>query len=449
MRLRFNLHILKVVWAMTWPTVTYSVLESLVGLTDVYMVGRLGKDAVAGVGLSNQVLMLVMVTAFAVTAGTTTLVAQFVGAGNREEAGETGRQTLLAMFAVSWIVAIPMVVLAGPALRVMGAAPAVLAHGAPYMRIVFGGIVVTSLNFATSAVFRGAGDMITPLKIAGGVCVLNVGVNYLYIFGPGPFPAMGAAGAAVGTVVSRGIGGVVAVWLLSRPGGRIAVRWANGFRFRGDLLRRMLRIGLPSAGSGLLRNGSRTLFFRVVTATASAAVAVPALVVAFRLRMIVIFPALAFQVAATTLVGQAIGRGDHDQAERLGWEAVKLCTLIMLVLSAIMFGVAHPLSVLFHKDPAVHPQSVEVIRFVAIGQVFSAIAIAASGALAGAGDTRPAFSYTAITEWLLTLPPAYVLANIVGLDASGAWWPLAVAPAVQAALFIRRFAGGKWRHIQV
>ena len=447
MRLRFDAYLLKTVWALTWPTVTYSVLESLVGLADVYMVGRLGKDAVSGVGLSNQVLMLVMVGAFAVTAGTTTLVAQFVGAGNREEAGETGRQALLAMFAVSWLIAIPMVLLSGAALRAMGAPQAALTHGVPYMRIVFGGVVVTSLNFASSAVFRGAGDMITPLKIAAGVNVLNVVLNYLYIFGPGPFPALGAAGAAVGTVVSRGIGGLTAVYLLSRPGGLIDVRWANGFRFRGDLLRRMLRIGLPAAGTGLLRNGSRTLFFRVVTATASAAVALPALTVAFRVRMIVVFPALGFQVAATTLVGQAIGRGDRDQAERLGWEAVKLCAVIMFVLSGIMFVGAWPLTKFFHKDPTVYASSLQVLRFVAVGQVFSAIAIAAGGALAGAGDTRPAFVYTAITEWLLTLPTAYVLANVVGLDAAGAWWPLAIAPVVQAALLVGRFAGGKWRRI--
>ena len=115
--------------------------------------------------------------------------------------------------------------------------------------------------------FRGAGDMLTPLKIAVVINLLNMILNYLFIFGPGPFPALGVKGAAVGTVSARGLGGLVAVLVLSRPGGRIRVRWANGFRLRWDLLRRMFRIGLPAAGAGLFRNGARVLFFWVVART--------------------------------------------------------------------------------------------------------------------------------------------------------------------------------------
>lgn len=454
MRLRFELEILRDVWAMTWPTITYSVLESLVLLTDVYMVGRLGtavaKDAVSAVGISSQIMMLVMVSAFAVTVGTATLVAQFIGAGKRVEAGETARQALLAIFAVSWLLAVPMVVLSAPILRAMGADAGVLRFGVPYMQISFAGVVMVSLNFATSAIFRGSGDMITPLKIAAVINVLNLGLNYALIFGCGPFPALGVSGAALGTVISRGIGGVVAVYLLSRPGGRIQVRWANGLRPNWDVLRRMLRIGLPAAGTGLLRNGARTLFLRVLTATAaSSSAAVSAYVVASRLSMTVILPALAFQAAATTLVGQAIGRGDRDQAERLAWEAIKLCALVMLVVSAALFFAAWPLTRFFHSDHAVYGASVQVIRFVAVGQVFASIAIVTSGALAGAGDTRPAFAYTAITDWGLTLPVAWALAIGLGLGASGAWWPLAIAPGVQAVLLVGRFARGAWRHITV
>jgi len=291
--------------------------------------------------------------------------------------------------------------------------------------------------------------MLTPLKIAAVINVLNMVLNYLFIFGPGPFPRLGVVGAAVGTVSARGLGGLVAVLILSRPGGRIRVRWANGFRLRWDLLRRMFRIGLPAAGAGLFRNGARVLFFRVVAATASWAVAIPALTVAFRLRMIVIMPALAFQVAATALVGQAIGRGDKDHAQRLGWEAIKLCGLVMLILSGAVFAAAEPISQLFHREEAVRAACVVVLRFVAFAQVFSALSIVSGGALAGAGDTRPALLYTIISQWLILLPLAVLLALVLKWDALGAWWAWGVAAVPHAALGLARFASGKWRRIQV
>jgi len=449
MRLLPERELVKAVWSLAWPTVTYALLQSLVQMADVFMVGRLGRDAISGVGFSLQLMMLLMIGALAVSTGATTLVAQLVGAGEKREAGEAGRQAIITMFMFAGAVSVPVVILARPALRLMGADPPVLAHGVPYMQITFAGVALMGLNFAASAVFRGAGDVKTPVKIAAVTNAVNLVLNYLLIFGPGPVPALGVAGAALGTVSARGVAGIVSVVLLSRKGGKIRVRWANRLTLRPDLLRRMLRVGLPSAGAGFFRNGARVLFFRVVAATASHAVAIPALTVAFRMRMLAVMPALAFQVAATTLVGQAIGAGDRDRAGRLGWAAIRMCALIMVVVSAAVFVAARPITLLFHRDPSVYATSIQVLRSVAFGQVFSAVSIVTGGALAGAGDTRPALAYTVISQWLILLPLSILFGLVLGWDATGAWWAWAVAAVPHAGLALARFASGHWRRIRV
>jgi putative MATE family efflux protein len=449
MRLGFDGKLMRVVWSLAWPTVAFSVLQSLLEMADFLMVRHLGKEAQAAVGFSQQFMMLVMIGALAVTAGTTTLVAQLIGAGRREEAGEAGRQGIVSIVLIGAVLAVPVVLAARPALTWMGAHDAVLAHAVPYLQLVFGGVPLVALNFVTSATFRGAGDVRTPLKIAAVANVANLGLNYAFIFGVGPLPAMGVPGAALGTVIARGISGMMGVAILSRPGGRVQVRWHHGLAFRGGLLRRMMRVGLPAAGAGLFRNGARFFYFKIVAATASYAAAIPALTGAMRMHMVVVMPALAFQVAATTLVGQAIGRGDRDEAERLGWEAIKFCAVIILIASAVQFVAAGRVAALFHREADVRAVSRQVLRFVAFGEVFMAISIAAGGALAGAGDTRPTLVYTFISQWVILLPLAAVLALTLHLDALGAWWAWSASAVPNAGLTVARFASGKWRHIVV
>ena len=450
MNWRFDRELLRVVWRLAWPTVVYSLLQTLVGLVDVYMVGRLGPEAIAAVGFSLQILMLVMVGALAVSTGTTTLVAQFTGAGRREDAGRVAGQALISMSAFGVVIGVFGVLVGRQFLVLLGAAGPVLSRGSPYLRLMLGGAALPLLNFTVAAIFRGAGDTLTPLKIALGVNAINVVGNYLFIFGPGPFPRLEVTGAAVGTLLARTVGAGVGIALL--VSGRYRAHCRLGGK-RGlldlPLIKRMLAIGLPAAVQGFFRSGARLLFFRIVAASVAGTAATAALTIGFRVRLLTIMPSLAFQVAATALVGQRIGARDHEQAEGYGWETVKLSTAIMVVVAAALWLFAPTVIGIFTDDPAVVAVGGTMLRFFAVGQFFSTISITAGGGLIGAGDTRPPLYYTVISQWFLMLPLAWLLMRSAGLDPQGAWLAWAVAPVVQAALTLQRFRSGKWKRIEV
>ena len=450
MNWRFDRELLARVWQLAWPTVIYSLLQTLVGLVDIYMVGRLGKDAIAAVGFSQQILMLIMIGALAVNTGTITLVAQFIGAGKRDHAGRVAGQALLSMFALGVAVAIPGVLLGRGLLVLLGARGSVLDQGSPYLRLMLGGSSLMMLNFAVAFIFRGAGNAVTPLKIALGVNAINVVGNWLFIFGIGPFPMLGVTGAAVGTLVARAVGATVGIALLTTGWYRVRLRFDGGAGLVDfPLVRRILNIGLPAAVQGFFRNGARVLFFRIVAGSVLGTTATAALTVGSRLRMLTIMPSLAFQVAAAALVGQSIGAKDWKQAEGYGWETVRLCTAIMVVVTVPLVVFASQLIHVFTNDAEVIDVGTTMLRFFAVGQLFSAVSIASSGGLVGAGDTRPPLYYTIVSQWLLMLPLAWVLVHKAGLDPEGAWMAFAIAPVLQTALTLQRFRSGKWKHIKV
>ncbi len=449
MNWRFDRELLGTVWRLAWPTVLYSLSQSLIGLVDLFMVRRFGKDATAGLGFGVHVLMLVSIGALAVSTGTITLVAQFTGAERSRDASRVAAQSILMMFGLGVVVVVPGVLLSRQMLILLGARGMALTYGDAYLTLMLWGGPLMLTNFAIFGIFRGAGDTLTPLKIGLVVNVINVIGNWLFINGIGPLPMLAVAGAAVGTLIARFLGMVIGVSLLASGRFAVGLRFdgAEG-RFNFPLIRRMLRIGLPAAMQGFFRNGARVLLLRIVAGSVLGTTVTAAYAIGGRLRMLTIMPALAFQVAATALVGQGIGAKDLKRAEGIGWETVKLCTVVMLPVTLALCVFAGPLVGVFQKDPDVVRVGTTMMYFFAVSQFFSAVGIASSGGLVGAGDTRPPLYYTVVSQWFIMLPLAYLLRE-AGFDPLGIWTAWLIAPAIQAALTLRRFQSGKWKEIRV
>jgi Na+-driven multidrug efflux pump len=308
--------------------------------------------------------------------------------------------------------------------------------------------------------FRGAGDVWTPLKVALGVCLLHVGLNYLFIHGVGPLPAFEVAGAAIGTVAARAFGALTCLGILLRGRGPLRLTFASpaagngseaGDNRRGwdwPLIGRMLRIGIPMALAGILRNGSRVVFLAIVGASALGVALQAAVGVGMQMRQLSILPALAFQVATAALVGQAIGRADYQEAEVLGRRSVQLLGVLMAVVVVFIIALAEPLAALFIDSPEAATLGAKVLRWFAVAQLLSALNIATQGALMGAGDTGPALRYTLISEWgvMLALAYAALRADAWLPDSLLAAWTL--APALTLILIQRRWRSGVWKGLR-
>lgn len=436
------------IWSLSWPTVLFSALEASLGLADLLMVRSLGPEATAAVGLCRQVTFLIDSVVVALATGVIAVVSQAVGANRWDTVGQVLRQSCLLLVLVALPVSVVGAVASGTLLTALNADAPTIAHAAPYLRVYFLGIVFAWAGVVGAAFFRSLGDALTPLKLATGVACLNVPLNYFLIHGQGPIPAFGVEGAALGTVAAR-ICGAIAFFLLLKRRTRLHAelkRVSCGFfSYDGQLIGRILRIGTPMALAGLVRNGSRLVFLTIIGAGAMGMTLHAAVGVGLQVRLLSVLPALAFQVATATLVGQAIGRGDFEEAHRLGRRSVQLLALIMLAIVATIIAFAEPLARLLIEDTATAAVTATVLRWFAVAQLFSSLNITVQGALLGAGDTLPNLRYTFFTQWIVMLPLTLITSSIGAWQLHGPLLAWTVAPAILLVLLTRRFTSEGWK----
>jgi putative MATE family efflux protein len=437
----------QVVWQLAWPAVLTMMLQFLNGLVDMFFVGRLGPSALAAVGMGSQVVMLLMGASMAVTTGCTAIVARYAGAGDRATAGEAARQSLLLAIGFSFALGLALWLLRARVMLWMGAAPEVVRPGAMYLALTALGITPYFALLVFIAVFQGLGDMRRPLAIMLVVNGANIAGDCLFIRGWGSVPAMGVAGAGLASSSARVLGAAMAAVWLARTG---VWRWgAPGWRPRSRWFARILRIGNPAALQSVLRSLAHTSYTRMLAESLQGTAAVAALSVGIRAEGLGYMPAVAYGRAATTLVGQSLGSGRPDRAERSGWLCTWQSMSIICVLSALFFLLAPAIAGWFSDDPRVLALAISYLRINALGEPFLAFSIVLGGALQGAGDTRFQAVVAILTMWLLRLPVTYWFCLRLGYGAVAAWWTMAGTTVVQGLLIAAWFRRGSWRSTEV
>ena len=436
----------RVIWTLAWPVILTFLLESLVGVIDTLMVGRLGAGAVAAVGVGAQVLSAVSVTMTAIGTGTLALVARHIGAGDRAEAEEVLRQSVLAAWGLSVVVVLPVVAFAEPMVAAFGVDRSVVQDGAAFVRWVMPSIPQAAVLFVIGSALRAAGDTRTPLLIGVGVNVLNVIGNYGLIFGRFGLPALGVRGSALATTCAFTVGAVVGVGLLL--GDRVALRLTlRRMRIHAPIVRRVFAVGYPAAAEQLLMQLG--FFFYLAVAARYGTSAVAAYFIGVRILALSFLPGFGFAAAAAALVGQSLGGADPARAEASGWEATRMAVHLMSACGAVLFVAARPIATLFVDDATVVEHTVSFIRTLAAAQPLMAIDFTLGGALRGAGDTRWPLVSVFVGFYGCRLAFAYVAAVVMHLSLAWVWFALMGDYLARSALKAWRFKGGRWKHVVV
>jgi len=434
------------VWVLAWPAILTFGLESLVGLVDTLMVGRLGAQPLAGVGVGAQILHGVHVVVIAVGGGTIALVARFVGAGARHEAERVLTQSIYAAALLGAAIALPMYYWAGEAVAAFGVDPVVVREGAGYLRFLMIGLPCAAAFEIFAAAFRGAGDMRTPLLIGAIINVFNVVANYALIFGGFGFSAMGARGSGLASSLAFTLGLLLAIVAMRRRGA--VLRPGTGaLAFDVGLTRRILRIGFPAAiEQCFLQVG---FFFYLFIASKYGTDAMAAYFIGVRVLALSFLPGLGFGAAASTIVGQSLGAGRGLEAQRGGWDAVRLAVFLMSGIGVVIFVTAEQIAGAFVDDARVIADAVPFIRVLALAQPLMALDFTLSGALRGAGDTRYPLFVLIAGFYGARLGCAYIAAYVLDLGLTWVWLSLLGDYAVRATLKILRFRGGRWQRVKV
>lgn len=442
--------LIREVWKLALPVIVTNLLQSLVDTVDVFMVGRLGPIAIAAVGMSSAIRMLVLVMLLSVAAGAMSLIAQAKGARDPERMSFVTRQAISSGLLISLVLTAAGLLLARPLLALVnsGGEPEAVELGVAYLRILFLGTPFLVLNLVFNRLMQGAGDMVTPLTLTAGMNVLNVLLNFVLMFGAGPIPAMGVSGAALGTVIARGVGVAIVLYLFYA--GKHEVKILPGsYRPNWQMFNDIFTIGVPSGVQGLFRNGSRLLVLGIITSTEVGTYGAAALSIGFQVETLVFMPGLALNVAATALVGQALGSWQTEEARLRGNMAIWLGLGVMTVLALPIIIFAPAIIRLF--DPSSHPvllaTGTTYFRINTVVLPLSALAMVANGALRGAGDSVPGLISTMVTRALIAVSLAWVLAFPVGMGSMGVWVALAVGVVLEAIYMSWRWRGDTWLRV--
>ncbi len=442
---------MKMVFTLAFPAIVESLLVSMVQYVDTAMVGSLGPDATAAVAASTPVMWMLNSTIQAIAVGGTVTVAQAIGAGALDKARNVSGQAFIAIGAVS-LTLMTFLLSCGHLIPVfMGAEESIHASAAAYIRISALGMPFQCCQMVFFGILRGAGDTRTPMKLNVLVNITNVAGNFLLIFpsriitiGSLSIPMWGAGwgveGAAWATTFARILAGVLLLGVMVK---RTDVTLTlKGLKPDVPLLKEMMKIGIPTAMERLAISAGQTFFVRVVSSIGTITLAAHQL--ALTAESISYMPANGFQIAATTLVGNAVGARRYDFARERASMTFRLCALCTLGMSLILFFGSRTLIGFFTPSEAVVEQGSLALRIIAFVEIFYAMASIYTGALRGAGDTRQPFYVCVMTMWGVRIPMAYVFVKGFGMGIAGAWMAMGLDLIIRGSLMMYRFHHGRW-----
>jgi putative MATE family efflux protein len=428
---------------LAWPIMLGNLFQTFYNVIDTFWLGRLGKEAVAAPTLSWPLIFFMLSIGLGFTIAGTALIAQYTGAHRSEEANQAAGQVFAFMFLLSAAIAILGNVAARPLMVLMGAEANVVELAAAYLRIIYTGIPIVFVMFVFNSVLNGAGDTITPMKMMGASVALNLILDPLFIFGWGPFPALGVAGAAIATVASRGMIAAFEGYLLLS--GRLGIHIRpHHLRLRWKTVRQIVIIGLPAS----IGQSGTALGFSLMTGILArfGTAVVSAFGIGNRVISIVTMPAMGMGRATATMVGQNLGAQKGDRAARSAWAGMSISTTFLVLAGILVYIFRSSLIRIFISDPQVVSLGARMFAITAIALSFMGILQVIIGTYQGAGHTVYSMFFSLFRLWGLRIPLVYLLGFTFDMRADGVWWAMALSNLGAAILSLGIFFSGNWKH---
>jgi putative MATE family efflux protein len=424
------------------PMVLEMVLESLFAVVDIFWVGRLGANATATVGLTESLLSLIFAVAMGLSLSTTAMVARRIGEKDPEGAAVAGVQAIALGFIVSVVIGIPCFFFAPNLLRIMGASPEIVATGSGYTRICLGGSFAVLLLFLNNAIFRGAGDAAIAMRLLWVSNIINLVLDPCLIFGWGPFPRLGVTGAALATLTGRSIGVLYQFYRLMKGTERIRILRSQ-MRIQWSVLWRLVRVSLTGILQFAIAHTSWIGLVRIVSVFGAAALA--GYTIAIRIVIFIILPSWGLSNAAATLVGQNLGAGHPERAEKAVWRTGLYNVMFLGMVGVIFIIFPEPIVRLFTHDPDVVPLGAACLRIISYGNLGYAYFMVMMQAFNGAGDTITPTIVNFFGFWLFEIPLAWCLAMPLRMKSNGVFFSIAIAESAMAVASAILFKQGRWK----
>ena len=434
------------VWRIAWPTMLQNIIAGLQGIIDHAMVGHfVGYAANAAIGVSWQIIVVVIVFISSVVTGMAVLVARFAGANEPDKVNRTVYQAFLTAAGFAVVLAAVGYFASPSLLSLVNAAPEVSAEALPFLRAMFVGMFGMMMFFMLGGAFRAAGDPRTPLRLGVAMTVLTIALNVVLI------PAFGTLGAALGTIGSSTAVSLYGMWRLTRPDS--VIHFERGMSKRPDftIIRSLFRFGLPTGVQGIAMNIGGVLLLRFIGSLEESAAAQAAYAVGYtELFSLITWTSVGLMGAAATIAGQNLGAGNPDRAVEGVRVAARIGLGVAAVIGALFILIPNYLLAVFGMtEPLVLSLGRTLLLYLSVSGLFITVALSYTGGLQGTGDTRSPLYISLVSQVVIPLGLCMAFQATRGLQATDIWLAIVIGHFTRATLSFGRFRQQKWRDIAV
>ncbi|MEG0846986.1 MAG: MATE family efflux transporter [Niameybacter sp.] len=427
---------------LTWPIIVELLLQMLIGNVDQMMISRHSQTAVAAIGNVNQIMNLLIITFNIITMATTILVTQYLGSNNKEKVSEIYSLATYTNLFFSGVIGLLMVVFHKPMFNMMGMPAELYADATIYIVIVGGLICLQGVFMSYAAIFRSNGLMKQTMIISMVINVINVVGNFIFLNGILGFPELGVTGVALSSVISRLIGVILVMWLFKKKlDAKISLKYLRPFPK--DTLKRLLKIGVPSAGESLSYDIAQVCILACVNRMGTYVIATR--VYSNMIGNLSCIYSAAISSAIQIVVGHLIGAGDVDDADELVRKSLRPTVLISLGIAVLFYLGSDLLFGLFTKDPAMLALGKQIMFiqiFLEVGRTFNLVIIRSMQAV---GDIKYPVVIGIVSMWGIAALLSYVLGIVFNMGLVGVWIAMALDELIRAVLVYRRWRKGTWR----
>ena len=432
------------IFSLALPIIGGMVSQNLLNIVDTAMVGFLGDAALAAVGLGSFVVFMCQAMIMGISTGVQSTAARRKGEGRADRAAAILNAALGIVLVLAPLLSLFLIQLAGPAYPYLNADPAVIERGVPYLEWRLAAIVFVGMNFA----FRGYWNALDMSRVYMNTLIImhacNIILNYALIFGKLGAPELGVTGAGMASAISMAVGTVVYFFLGYRH-----VRKDGFLRCMATKQETaaLIRVSLPAGLQQVFFAAGLVAMFWIIGRIGTPELA--AANVLITVLLFAILPGLALGLACATLVGQALGRRDPEDAYQWAWDVAKVTVVLLTVLGMPMWLVPDLVSSIFIHEDATRALARWPMRIMGLTMPIEAVGFAFMHGLLGAGDARRVMFISIGTQWLLFLPLAFVIGPVLGYGLLGVWLWQGASRMVQSWLFFSKWRGRKWQHIAV
>jgi putative MATE family efflux protein len=443
----------RAVWKLAWPTMLTNVIGGLQGIVDHALVGHLvGFRGNAAIGVSWQIILIVIIFITSLFTGMSVLVARFTGAREDHKVDRTVYQAFLTAIGLSVLVMAPLgYVLSPTLLDLVNATPEVKAEALPFLRIMFLFSAGMLVFFMLGGALRSAGDARTPMVLGIAMTVLNLVLNVVFIRGLGPIPAFGTTGSAMGTVIASGSVALYSIWKLWHGGWVVSFPRGQGWGPDWTIIRSLFRFGLPTGIQGLAMNVGGILMLAFIGSLARSAEAQAAFAVSYsQLFSLITWTSVGLMGAAAAVAGQNLGAGHPDRAEEAVHVAAGFGLGAAAIVGSLFLLVPRQLLAVFGMaDPVVVEIGTQLLHVLSLSGLFVTVALTYTGGLQGTGDTRSPLFISIISQVIIPLGTCFVIQQAGTLQPIHIWLAILAGHVTRAGLSVLRFRQGRWRGIEV